>query len=923
MKRVIVVLVFLLINTLIYGQHYTIRGTVTDPNGVPLVGGSIQITNLNSSIPINTDGTFHSAKLQKGSYNLIFSHLGFQTDRRTVELSSDLILSIILTSNELNIQEVFVSAKESNTLGTSSIIDRKAMELLQPSSFTDILELLPGGRSAPPKLTENNRITLREADPTNNVNYFTGSLGTQFSINGAIINNAANLGSLSSLYSSGTSISNTPQLSRDNTFSGVDMRSISTDNIEKVEILRGIISAEYGNLTSGVVLIDLISGDTPWSGRIKADGFSKLFSVGKGFDFKRQGYKLNIDGEYLTSYADPTDVYTSYKRVSTSLRGEKSWIQDNYKIIWGHSIDIKTNIDGDRFDPDNDWEGTDSYSQKKQQYALANKIEFINNNKNSLFRDAIISANFSLGNNIIKQDKLIQAKSASLLINSTTAGSSEASYVTSSYVSKLQIEDKPITASLKMVTNWQLSTGIKHFIKLGLENNYSKNIGNGQQFDLNLPPALPMPIRPRTFNSIPAQNILSVFAEDRFTVAFYGFKWQNQIGVRAFSNTNLDSKYNLAKNVNLEPRWNSRINLPTLSIIGKPLHIALTGGYGQQVLAPTLAYLYPEKRYTDIAELSYYHNNPAYRLGWATTIITDPTNYALENATAKKWELGIDIEFNDNRLKVVYFRDRMHTGFRSQNRVHRINFKEYDNTSVDPNSITERPEIKDFEFKKREQYDAVTYTANGSMSDKQGIEYQYSSRRIPGINTRFTVNGAWFKTLSYNSQPLLETIPSEVVTDDQIKQYYAEYKDVEGRNHGAFNTNLMMDSYLPRLGLSFAISAQSLWRTYSQTLPKDDVPIRYWDIDGNSFGYSQQDRTDPILRYFDKKTSEEAYRKYAKPIDLQVNIKATKSIKDKLKVAMFVNGLLTYAPDYTQWGIKYRRRNDIGPYFGMELNLTL
>lgn len=47
-------------------------------------------------------------------------------------------------------QEVIVTARESHGMTSSSIIDRKAMEHLQPSSFSDLLELLPGGRSADP-----------------------------------------------------------------------------------------------------------------------------------------------------------------------------------------------------------------------------------------------------------------------------------------------------------------------------------------------------------------------------------------------------------------------------------------------------------------------------------------------------------------------------------------------------------------------------------------------------------------------------------------------------------------------------------------------------------------------------------------------------------------------------------------------------
>lgn len=61
------------------------------------------------------------------------------------------------------------------------------------------------------------------------------------------------------------------------------MRAISTDNIESVEIVRGIPSAEYGNLTSGMVKIKRITRSTPFTARFKADEYSKLFSAGKGF----------------------------------------------------------------------------------------------------------------------------------------------------------------------------------------------------------------------------------------------------------------------------------------------------------------------------------------------------------------------------------------------------------------------------------------------------------------------------------------------------------------------------------------------------------------------------------------------------------------------------------------------------------------
>ena len=44
---------------------------------------------------------------------------------------------------------------------------------------------------------------------------------------------------------------------------GLDTRNISLENIESVEVIRGIPSAEYGDLTSGAVLVKSKAGKTP------------------------------------------------------------------------------------------------------------------------------------------------------------------------------------------------------------------------------------------------------------------------------------------------------------------------------------------------------------------------------------------------------------------------------------------------------------------------------------------------------------------------------------------------------------------------------------------------------------------------------------------------------------------------------------
>lgn len=121
---------------------------------------------------------------------------------------------------------------------------------------------------------------------------------------------------------------------------GVDMRTIPTDNIEKVEIIRGIPSVAYGNVANGAVIIQRKTSESPLSARFKADKTSKLFSVGKGFRLDGNGrYVLNTDLSYLDSKIDPRN---SVKTIPVSQLPH-AWMESGYgmnAIFTGISVPI-------------------------------------------------------------------------------------------------------------------------------------------------------------------------------------------------------------------------------------------------------------------------------------------------------------------------------------------------------------------------------------------------------------------------------------------------------------------------------------------------------------------------------------------------------------------------------------------------------
>lgn len=306
-----IILIFVLTDNLT-GQNtrkntFPIRITVCDSiNHEPLFLATISLTQDNHKIiagSSDAQGEYLFPSVQTGVYKLKVSFIGYKTYTDTIRITGDFSLHILLAPDQVVMQEVIVTARESHGMTSSSIIDRKAMEHLQPSSFSDLLELLPGGRSADPALNQVNPIRLREAgEGSSSSDYDVASRGVAFFINGTPINTGADM-----LYVSGEA--STDDRKRSTVNRGVDMRSISTDGIEQVEIIRGIPSVEYGNLTSGIVKIKRKMGGNHFNARFKADESSKLVYLGKGFEFPKRQIKINSDIDWLDAKADPGTIW--------------------------------------------------------------------------------------------------------------------------------------------------------------------------------------------------------------------------------------------------------------------------------------------------------------------------------------------------------------------------------------------------------------------------------------------------------------------------------------------------------------------------------------------------------------------------------------------------------------------------------------
>ena len=197
-----------------------------------------------------TDGEALFADVPPGKAELSVSLLGYETVSLTVELKAETedSVRIAMMPSSFAMKEVVVVAENNKSgLSTSSSIGRQALDHLQATSLKDVpscsLVIFLGSN---PSLISTGQFRNRTLEADNN-NAFGGSIV----VDGIPLSNNANLNVEAGAFSTAGK--------------GIDLRGIGTDNIESIEVIRGIASARYGDMSSGTMLIKKQSRPGTWS----------------------------------------------------------------------------------------------------------------------------------------------------------------------------------------------------------------------------------------------------------------------------------------------------------------------------------------------------------------------------------------------------------------------------------------------------------------------------------------------------------------------------------------------------------------------------------------------------------------------------------------------------------------------------------
>jgi iron complex outermembrane recepter protein len=147
MKNFIKVIVFLIgINS--YSQN-TVKGVVTDEKNTPIAQANVMFVGSSSAVTTDADGKFSLVTNLKGNQKLKVTYLGYLQQLKSINVSENPILNIVLKESSETLNEVVMTAtsvKRSQKETPMSITSFSAKDLtkLNTSSQANILRSIPG-----------------------------------------------------------------------------------------------------------------------------------------------------------------------------------------------------------------------------------------------------------------------------------------------------------------------------------------------------------------------------------------------------------------------------------------------------------------------------------------------------------------------------------------------------------------------------------------------------------------------------------------------------------------------------------------------------------------------------------------------------------------------------------------------------------
>ena len=879
--------------------------------GAPVIGAVVKLGEDYLWTTSDLDGLFAFDKVQKGDYVLEVTCLGYVSVAMEIDASKDIEgLTITLHENSLALDEVVVTAqKAKDGLGTSHSLGRDALNHLQLSNMTDVAALLPGGKTVNPDLTAENQFSLREGGS----DLGNSAFGTAVEVDGVRIGNNASFGEMN----------------------GVDTRSVAVENIESIEVITGVPSAEYGDLNSGVVKINTRKGRTPVNVTFSVNPRTYQASVSKGIDLQEDNGVLNISAEWARAVKKLISPYESYTRSGITL-GYSNTFAKVLRFEAGFTGNIggmNSKDDPDAFSGEFEKERDNVFRGNTSLTWLLNK-SWVTNLK--------LDASVNFNDNLHHYHKYESYASNQPSVHAEQEGYFLADRLPMTYFSDQIIDSKELDFAASLKYNWHKRwDDMKSSLKAGVQWKANGNVGEGEYYQD--PSLAANGYRPRPYSQYPFMHNLSVYAEEHLTLPAGKTKLEVTAGLRLENVFIKNSLYN--NKTTLSPRFNAKWEIAE--------GLAIRGGWGITEKLPSYHILYPKQEYRDIQTYGFSH-------GEQTSYIYYTQPYTVTYNPELRWqrnsnsEFGIDASLGGMKMSLVGFYNVTKGPYNflsvyepySYNILQRPEgFTMPSDPSIKVDSQTGMLYIRGSEEEYWTPMDVKVTDRTFAKSSKQnngadikraGAELVVEFPEIAPIRTTVRFDASYTHTRYLNEQlsAYYQNGWSHTSLPDRSYQYVGIYANGGGAtNHVAngkithnLDASLTTITHIPqaRLIITCRLEMSVLRRSYllsmyngnpyaftvtdtGKTPTGEDIyagksytavyPVSYMDLDGNVHPFTEAQAADPafanlILKSANAYTfAQDGYGPY-----MSANLSITKEIGDHVSLSFFANNFTNSRP---------------------------
>lgn len=795
-------------------------------------------------------GQFTLKNIPAGKVKISIQYLGFVKKETEYVMSKNLTdLVFLMDEDNLTLSQVEITAKKGTDLATSFVMDRNALDHLQMLNVTDATALLPGG-----KTSSSTHLATSSAQRFQ-VNGYGGekgnaTFGVGVEIDGVRLSN----NSFRDVSKSSNIVSNPVE--------GADTKNISTSNIESIEIVTGIPSVEYGDMTNGMVKINTRKGMSPYILELSTRPSTKQVALSKGITLGENAGVLNFNVDYTKSISNPASPYTSYNRNSISFNYTNTFNKKN-----GQPITFNVGVTGNKggFNSETD---PDLFSNTYTK----NSDNVIRGNFSAkwLLNEPWIT-NLEASGNINYNDKL----SESSVLRSTTSSVAsvrtieEGYHVGQTYATNpnapiilipkgfwyevKQVDNKLINYNARLKANWFKKLGnLDNQLMVGGDFSVSGNNGAGTSYqDISTAPSW----RQYRYDQESFTKNYAAFAENSLTIPINQSTLQLIAGLRSELTSINGSEY--GDILNWSPRANAKyIFWERKKQLVEDLSVKV--GWGKTVKLPGFDALYPTPSYRDI--LTFAPGTTADGetfYAYYTMPRTRTFNPDLKWQSNVQKEIALNMTLGGNRIFLTVSEDKttnpylyvadylpFHYKFTSQadlekstipvtNRIYTVNQRTGIVTVSDKTGALPAETLS---YLQTYGFNGNGVHTNGSPVTRRRLTWSVDFKQIKALRTTFRVDGNY-----YYYKGLEETVSAYMPNSTQMMADGKPYKYIgffvgganssNGEITKSMDMNITITTHIPAIRLIISTRLEGSFYRFSKRLSETGGRQRGFVVD--------------------------------------------------------------------------------------------